>query len=369
MTATHAVTARPSDAGAPKQRSRDRQRLQRRTTFAYWLATQLENDGKIDPDRVTAVAEATGVQPTSVRAWLSGQTLPAIQRLAPLAAAVSADLAEVCELAGRPLVEALRAAFARDPHTSLTGVLRRWQDDAGYDAAAAAAATGVSRFDWSRYVCGSRTPLWTALQRLADGTGFDLVYLTGLAYPGDDAESVGMVHRAIAFDAPAARLLRHVRQPHMTVDQLAAAAGLGRSTVVMFEAGERVPDVDEAAALSRVLPISRPHLLVACGLATQDAFAIHDDLTAAARSQQATRVAGGQLLRRHRLRTGVRWQGMSRQTSGRTAAEVAAQAGLERSFVSKVEAGTKHPSIVQIRQLADAVGVERHLLLAAFDAA
>lgn len=54
-----------------------------------------------------------------------------------------------------------------------------------------------------------------------------------------------------------------------------------------------------------------------------------------------------------------------RKENGMTQEELAVAAGMERSYVSDIERGTRNPSVAALGQLAVALKVEPSLLLAA----
>lgn len=53
-----------------------------------------------------------------------------------------------------------------------------------------------------------------------------------------------------------------------------------------------------------------------------------------------------------------------RKLKGMTQEQLAAEAGMERSYVSDLERGTRNPSVLALGQLANALCIEPHLLLA-----
>jgi transcriptional regulator with XRE-family HTH domain len=52
-----------------------------------------------------------------------------------------------------------------------------------------------------------------------------------------------------------------------------------------------------------------------------------------------------------------------RKLKGMTQEQLAVSAGMERSYVSDLERGTRNPSVAALGRIADALGVEPHLLL------
>lgn len=52
-----------------------------------------------------------------------------------------------------------------------------------------------------------------------------------------------------------------------------------------------------------------------------------------------------------------------RKQKGITQEQLAADAGMERSYVSDMERGTRNPSVAALGRIADALGVEPHVLL------
>ena len=52
-----------------------------------------------------------------------------------------------------------------------------------------------------------------------------------------------------------------------------------------------------------------------------------------------------------------------RKLKGMTQEQLAANAGMERSYVSDLERGTRNPSVQALGRLADALKVEPHMLL------
>lgn len=54
-----------------------------------------------------------------------------------------------------------------------------------------------------------------------------------------------------------------------------------------------------------------------------------------------------------------------RKLKGMTQEQLALDAGMERSYVSDLERGTRNPSVKALGRLADAMGIEPHLLLCA----
>lgn len=52
-----------------------------------------------------------------------------------------------------------------------------------------------------------------------------------------------------------------------------------------------------------------------------------------------------------------------RKLKGMTQEQLAVLAGMERSYVSDLERGTRNPSVLALGRLADALGVEASLLL------
>lgn len=52
-----------------------------------------------------------------------------------------------------------------------------------------------------------------------------------------------------------------------------------------------------------------------------------------------------------------------RRAAGMTQEQLAAEALMERSYVSDLERGTRNPSVVALGRLAEALGVEPHTLL------
>jgi transcriptional regulator with XRE-family HTH domain len=60
------------------------------------------------------------------------------------------------------------------------------------------------------------------------------------------------------------------------------------------------------------------------------------------------------------LGVNIRYQ---RKLKGMTQEQLAAAAEMERSYVSDLERGTRNPSVVALGRLADALGIEPHLLL------
>ena len=53
-----------------------------------------------------------------------------------------------------------------------------------------------------------------------------------------------------------------------------------------------------------------------------------------------------------------------RKLGGMTQEQLALEVEMERSYVSDLERGTRNPSVRALGRLADALGVEPHLLLA-----
>lgn len=56
-----------------------------------------------------------------------------------------------------------------------------------------------------------------------------------------------------------------------------------------------------------------------------------------------------------------------RLAAGLTQEQLAAEAGMERSYVSDLERGTRNPSVAALGRLAEALDVEPHLLLLRHD--
>jgi transcriptional regulator with XRE-family HTH domain len=52
-----------------------------------------------------------------------------------------------------------------------------------------------------------------------------------------------------------------------------------------------------------------------------------------------------------------------RQAKALTQEQLAAEAGMERSYVSDLERGTRNPSVAALGRLAEALAVEPHVLL------
>jgi transcriptional regulator with XRE-family HTH domain len=52
-----------------------------------------------------------------------------------------------------------------------------------------------------------------------------------------------------------------------------------------------------------------------------------------------------------------------RKLKGMTQEQLAVAAGMERSYVSDLERGTRNPSVLALGRLADALGIEPHTLL------
>lgn len=52
-----------------------------------------------------------------------------------------------------------------------------------------------------------------------------------------------------------------------------------------------------------------------------------------------------------------------RKLKGMTQEQLAAAAGMERSYVSDLERGTRNPTVAALGRLADALGIEPHFLL------
>lgn len=52
-----------------------------------------------------------------------------------------------------------------------------------------------------------------------------------------------------------------------------------------------------------------------------------------------------------------------RKLKGITQEQLAVAAGMERSYVSDLERGTRNPSVAALGRIADALGVEPHVLL------
>ena len=52
-----------------------------------------------------------------------------------------------------------------------------------------------------------------------------------------------------------------------------------------------------------------------------------------------------------------------RKLKGMTQEQLAAEAGMERSYVSDLERGTRNPTVSALGRLADALGIESYLLL------
>lgn len=52
-----------------------------------------------------------------------------------------------------------------------------------------------------------------------------------------------------------------------------------------------------------------------------------------------------------------------RKLKGMTQEQLAAAAEMERSYVSDLERGTRNPSVAALGRIADALGVEAHVLL------
>ena len=53
-----------------------------------------------------------------------------------------------------------------------------------------------------------------------------------------------------------------------------------------------------------------------------------------------------------------------RKLKGMTQEQLAAEAGMERSYVSDLERGTRNPSVLALGRLAEALGIDAYLLLA-----
>ena len=52
-----------------------------------------------------------------------------------------------------------------------------------------------------------------------------------------------------------------------------------------------------------------------------------------------------------------------RKLKGMTQEQLAVAAGMERSYVSDLERGTRNPSVLALGRLANALGIEAHMLL------
>ena len=52
-----------------------------------------------------------------------------------------------------------------------------------------------------------------------------------------------------------------------------------------------------------------------------------------------------------------------RKLKGMTQEQLAAAAEMERSYVSDLERGTRNPSVAALGRIADALGIEPHILL------
>lgn len=52
-----------------------------------------------------------------------------------------------------------------------------------------------------------------------------------------------------------------------------------------------------------------------------------------------------------------------RKLKGMTQEQLAAAADMERSYVSDLERGTRNPSVAALGRIADALGIEPHILL------
>lgn len=54
-----------------------------------------------------------------------------------------------------------------------------------------------------------------------------------------------------------------------------------------------------------------------------------------------------------------------RKLKGMSQEQLALEAGMERSYVSDLERGTRNPSVRALGRLADALGIQPHMLLLA----
>lgn len=59
---------------------------------------------------------------------------------------------------------------------------------------------------------------------------------------------------------------------------------------------------------------------------------------------------------------------LHRKLKGMSQEELALEAGMERSYVSDLERGTRNPSVRALGRLADALGIQPHELLIATEA-
>ena len=125
-------------------------RAQNIAGFATFMAETVKALGGID---VVAAQCNTGTR--QVWAWTHGESIPYVRTLLAFADQFGLDRATVLEAAGKPPLVALRAAMAVDDSTTLPSMLCAWRDAHHPDTAAAAAAMGISRFEFSRYANGS----------------------------------------------------------------------------------------------------------------------------------------------------------------------------------------------------------------------
>lgn len=289
---------------------------------------------------------------TQVDAWLGAVCIPRVETLVEICGQFGWDLPTMLEAAGKPPVDALRAASGTAFHATLPALLQAFRDERGLETREAAAALRLDRYEFSRLATGSGVPATLhRCARLARGLGLTVAGVLDAAAVADGHPLRAELARKTSGDAGVVRdALEAAGVDSWEPDEVRHAA---RATSVPAHRLKALLDgkgqltAHECAKLARLG--SRPlagllrHVGFTAGEARRVAAALADPAHAR-RGQRRSYETVPELVKAYRLVAGL----SQRQT--------AQAAGVQRTVVTRLELGDTVPEPVLLVRIADAVG-------------
>lgn len=335
-----AAPRRPRQGTHPQVRTMQ-ERAERRARFASWLSSTLSGKGVEPADQAAHLADRLGLGDRVATEWLSAQHLPPLETLERLAVVLGEPLPVVLHLAGKGRDPNARARHGVDPHGSLASVLRRWRDANHLDAPGAAERCFMSRFDWSRYVAGSKLPeTGVQLMRLSLGTGISPAELAAACEVSPTGAPVDLAAALSECQAARGMVSEWMVRSGARFSDVAARAGIGLQSLkrsLDVSVPNRSPAV--LAAVAKAIDADLCEFLVASGYDPVFAGRVAPAMERAAKLPSGSL---GSLLRTARLAKG--W----------SLAHVAAQAGYaHHAVLVRFERDVHVPPLEKLVKLCD----------------
>jgi transcriptional regulator with XRE-family HTH domain len=225
---------------------------------------------------VPSVASRLGAGDSVVYAWCNGDTIPRLATLVKMSEVLGLNLTELLEAAGKPPIERLRRHTASYSSDSLPLLLSSWRTNAHHgDTASAARATGISRWDISRYIAGSKVPSSLvhvyALAKALEVEPADILLMSGIT----EADKIWQCVTGVA------KILRDglesVGVNHFSKSEVeAAAVGLGLYSTKIWSwiEGIDTPGIASCLKIAQFAPVNLRTILKATGVTPGDALAL-----------------------------------------------------------------------------------------------